>query len=273
MNPDPLHPEPLPFKQFTFEQVLFGQHALFALIQVQAKGKAGLFDQELFCSGFTLATDDKWYWISAGHVVTYLREAEQAGYTIGDSRFLDYGIKLQQAFPAYITLEAIDHIDDSDWFGADYAIFELNSLTQRNMIAGGATPVPMTRIATMGETFDRYFLVGCPTEWKQSEGDTIAFPLTTIYLERLENDLRGSVPRLVFDITKNAVTCNHKPMESIEGMSGGAIYGTRTCEDGTPAYALVGVQSTVLHGKAYACPASLLKNYLMGVAPDQMLSI
>src|SRR5688500_17609276 len=94
------------------EPVALGRHVLILYVERVAASTVEPQEQETTYSGFVLSVGSEWYWGSAGHVVTELKEAARHGYRIAVSRFFDLGLKYHMGFNAHFNVDDVEYIDD-----------------------------------------------------------------------------------------------------------------------------------------------------------------
>jgi len=203
-------------------------------------------------SGWVLALHDRWFWVTAGHCFRQcLDDPIRAGtLRIITSGFADYfGLEAAHQHVVPFTYEVGDgfHIDRGD-MGLDFGLIPLSDLTKRAFEANGVVPVSRQNwIHQDAVTFMQYRMLGFPTQPVQestfvaSDGSMGAFlQPVMIGIDRLDpGEVSGSPATTWFvgHIVPEAT------IPSIEGMSGGPIYGFRQGADGRWYYHVVALQS------------------------------
>ncbi len=233
--------------------------------------RSNLSPQSALYTGFVVDVEGHWLWITAGHVITEVRKAIEAGYVIQFSRFLDTGMIGKVAFPAHFdlasTISVFEEPGNVGLFatGMDYAAFPLNELTRQNFIKGGGAPIPIASILPVGFSAESYYVVGVPHQGSQvnlSE-DRASLAIVSYRLRRLEDDRRQGFLRLTFDTRDSEINVDGKPMRSLVGLSGGPVFGV---QGDFEQYGLIGVQSSESKDKltAFVCPVRPFLEALKG---------
>jgi hypothetical protein len=210
-----------------------------------------LFHTGIFAfSGFILNLHDRIFWITAGHCL-----ADKFDVPIKDGTlkiltcgFADYfGDKVINADPipySYAPGNAF-YIDD-DTRGLDFAAIPLPDLTVKALIANGVKAIGRENwISQTDLTFEHYKIMGVPThltECQVSPSGRVVSGIqpAMITIDRVDpNSIPGPLPDKWF---VGQIPDDVK-IQSIEGMSGGPIYGFRQKTEGQWLYYVVALQS------------------------------
>lgn len=204
-----------------------------------------------FFSGFVFEYADKWYWMTAGHILEEIElTLNHANYVLRDFALLDHfgpGELNKMAIPFdYASAWKYYEYDTSK--GLDYGIVELREHDKRLMRLNN---VPAITIAEWEDaatfTYIGHFMAGLPLDAVESHirsnQDVAVISSRTcpsvMYLEMQTEtqfgDTQTEYPRIVSKLSPNW------PEGDIKGMSGGPVFGI--CKE-TNEYRIVGIQSS-----------------------------
>lgn len=229
--------------------------------------------QKAFVSGFAFEAQDRWFFVTAGHIVvggepTAFRNLPQRGITIQSCYLNDLSrSRDSKAIPLDVT-EDRWLARDGEVDGMDVAFLELPANTVALLAANGVEPLREGSYSSQDIDFDCYVLLGLPAEWTRTEHPNVGgvTPID-LWLERLENErptAAGGLPRLVFQARlENTVDEQDSSLSSVKGMSGGPIFGVCT-KSAVPGYSLVAIQSSWIREEStlFASPFQPLGTYL-----------
>src|SRR6185312_5340239 len=185
-------------------------------------------------SGFIIEFLGKWFWLTAGHIFTkYLDHPINRNElrVIGGS-FVDYlGFEAKHfvGYPYIYSAGDAAFVYNRD-LGLDYALIALDGLKQVAFQKNNVVPLERSSWEHQHRlTFEFYRMLGVPkTEVVPSshQEDGVAFRLAMLAIDRLTPDeisILGDVPDGMFvgRIPEDAT------IKTVEGMSGGPIYGFR----------------------------------------------
>jgi hypothetical protein len=200
-------------------------------------------------SGIVMSFRGTWYCATAGHCIQHFRDmydredleiqhmflADHFGRNA--TSFTGHPFNLKERDDKTITM-----IDDAGK-GLDFGMIQLNSLEVQGMVKNGIVAITENRWMPQNKVvFERFFLLGSPAETASvidSMGTYLANPKTVffnVYPIDEHASIVPEIPWLSFKIP------DHVPLESIEGMSGGPIFGA--CLEGSGyRYWIVALQS------------------------------
>jgi hypothetical protein len=204
-------------------------------------------------SGFVLSVRGIWSIVTAGHVFSQIAEAKKAGHEFRDWLLDDsWGIDSEKQPPIPFDFEGADQYS-IDKPGLDYGLIGIRQY-YGSMLANNG-------VRALGENhwkedfppeFDHYAILGMPAELQEhtvSDGGILCgHNLVLLWVEREDSppaEVLKPYPcfygRLAPDLTSEG---DDIPLRSINGMSGGPIFGLYTDADGKSGYKLVAVQSS-----------------------------
>jgi hypothetical protein len=198
-------------------------------------------------SGFMMDIGGLWFYVTAGHVIVEIREAFESGGKFEVWRFDDQtaGNAFKGAavpYDFYVEKWFVLHDDD---VGMDYATVHLEGLVRQNLQAGGVVPITKQAWGLYSDpSFTQWVLLGVPAETVFQRQSAIEAKISLIPVKPTDSP-PGAVGsahnkffgRLLLESHGKAST-----VKSIEGMSGGPIFATRTV-DGKMKYHVIGIQS------------------------------
>lgn len=210
-----------------------------------------LFHTGLFAfSGFVLNLHDRFFWVTAGHCFDdkFDKPIRAGTLKILECGFADYfGDKVINAHKIPYSYEpGCAFYIDNESMGLDFGVIPLDNLTTRGLIANGVKAIGRENWEKQQDlSFEQYKILGVPThltECQISASGAIVGGLqpAMITIDRLDpNAIPNPLPDTWFvgqippDVT----------IQSIEGMSGGPIYGFRRGSQGKWLYHVVALQS------------------------------
>lgn len=195
-------------------------------------------------SGFVVAVEGEWFYVTAGHILRRVQAALAGGSTFGIWRLGDQTAGNRFAGTAIPYAFEIDRwfvLDDSD-AGLDYATVHLGGLYRQLLEAGGVLPLGSGAWSDHTDEHEHWALVGIPSESvsynqrTQISARVVVAPLTpTSAPESAGNRAQNQFYAKLLEDSDGVV-------KDIDGMSGGPIF--MLCDTGeTWKYNLIGVQS------------------------------
>ena len=197
-------------------------------------------------SGFVIEVLEEWFLVTAGHVLSELREAMDAG-----ARFRIWRLGDQTGSGKYGSKAIPFDFDVEDWLvisddenGMDYAATPLLSLFRAALERGGIVPLSERVWGNpWNDEFTRRVLVGIPKESASYDGVSVIcakFALAPMQPadpplnaeRKIENQFFSKLDEDPSDIIKN-----------LKGMSGGPIFSCKI-EGSNLHYKVLGVQSS-----------------------------
>lgn len=212
-----------------------------------------------FLSGFVIDFLGKWYWAGAGHCLQELDErVERRELRVVGGSYIDYlGFKAKHFHGYPYTYALGDGLYlHRPQLGIDFALIPLDGLMQASFQANNVVPIGRENWVHQHRLeYSFYRMLGIPqccVRDEKSGESGIALALLAIdeLREAADGDHRGM---LTGRIHRDA------DIETIEGMSGGPIYGFRFDEQGGLRYHVVAVQSSWLAQQriVFACPFAI----------------
>jgi hypothetical protein len=218
-------------------------------------------EQAVLFSGFVIAVDDLWFYVTAGHVPRTIQSAMAAGakfdiWRLGDQSargpYKDMGIPFAFVAEDWIVVE------DQD-VGLDYAALPLRDLYRQALERGGVIPIRRDAWGDHASEYDQWILVGVPFETVKHDGNSqITAKLVSVALVETTAP-EGAESKAANQFYARLIEGSETVVRSVEGMSGGPIFSIKRI-DGSLAYKVIGVQSAWYRGNRTiaACPFSLL---------------
>ena len=184
--------------------------------------------QEIFCfSGFALSIDDRWYLVTAGHVMESLEEALNEGCIIGEqiSHFHDTEENTTFSFEFDYVSTPRKHEYDPNLL-TDFGILEVPSDIQVQLKNCGVEAIDERIWHSGGNKYDMHGLFGMPDEFTNIqtlpthftvEPDPTLIPVTKVRRPRRE-------PRRSPLVYARMASRSRRYIRSIVGVSGGPIF-------------------------------------------------
>ncbi len=210
-----------------------------------------------FASCFVVDVEGFWILVTAGHVISSIQEALNAGISVHDFHLHDKlaGHQYEFAIPYPFDLE--------DWAvverdGADYAAAPLPNLVVRALAAGGIKPIG--EHAWGAEPFDQYpywLLAGIPDESMAVVSHRTVLKVTLMPMKPAAppTHVKDAPDARVYAQLISQPGLDSVAIRDIAGMSGGPVFGLRAGTERMH-YWLIGVQSGWYDVSriAYFCP-------------------
>ncbi|WP_327208005.1 hypothetical protein [Rhizobium johnstonii] len=250
----------------------FARHFVAICLVFRLKDDVGA-DRFFAASGAFIKIGEIYGILTAGHVINYLKEAVSderlikadcyLADTFGPVKLSDIGVPYSLKDAPYL---------DFDLKGLDFGVLFLND-NQVRLIEKHAI-VPITYDASVNEPsdLDRFWIMGLPAELTSKRVSDIGHGtvgLGIVALKKLQEDERfeGNFPRFKGEIIGDL------GVESIEGMSGGPIFGI--CSDRPEKYWIVAIQSSWLQSQriVYGCPIPVIVDILQGLHDDSIAEL
>jgi hypothetical protein len=210
----------------------------------------------LYASCFLVEVEYHWFLVTAGHVITDIRDGYAAGTAFSDFTLHDklagnqfpFGVPIPFDEDAWVVFDTLD---------ADIAATPLPSLIIDNLKAGGISPIGEVAWGPPPfENYDHWLLTGIPAETYARMGNQHLLKLTIIPLEPTEPptevprvDTGGVEGGIASDFPAQYGKIITQPgldqayVASVKGMSGSPVYGVRS-EEGKLKYWLLGIESS-----------------------------
>jgi hypothetical protein len=236
-----------------------GRHFVtLSCMQTSAKSRK---EHPVLFSGFVIVVDDVWFYVTAGHVLRFIRSATAAGdefdvWRLGDQTargpFKEVGIPFDFAPEQWFELE-------DDAIGLDYAALPLRDLYREALERGGVVPIPKNGWSDHVTECDQWVLVGVPAETVTHDGNSlITAKVVSVALKETDAP-EGAGTKAETQFYGRLIDGSEAVVRNVEGMSGGPIFATKRI-DGNMNYKVIGVQSAWYPGRRViaACPLSSL---------------
>jgi hypothetical protein len=196
----------------------------------------------LIFSGFITNICDRWFYVTAGHILRDIRTSLNAGgifdiWRLGDqtagNQFKDTAIPFDFNIDDWLIIE-----DEQN--GLDYAAIPLREIYCRQLHAGGVEPIGKDAWGDHLMDHDQWILAGIPSESVTYDGKSIiGARFTMIPLDVVDApELAGSKVQNQF--YGRLHTDSQSIVNNIDGMSGGPIFAVNNQE---LSYVVIGIQS------------------------------
>ena len=212
------------------------------------KGKL-LHHGVLAFSGFPIEMLNRWFWVTAGHCLKMLDDnIPTKTMELFRTEFMDCfgpGEPVLNGVPYTYEPGCGFFIEKKD-LALDFGLIPLRNLYRQNMVKNGVVAISRIHWESQAElTFSEYKILGFPAhdkveEFDASGGAEAAIRPVMIAIDRIEKGEIDNPPdgawfigRIPDDVT----------ISSVEGMSGGPIFGFRKSASGQWFYQIVGLQS------------------------------
>ncbi|ARQ56649.1 hypothetical protein EFR00_19105 [Rhizobium sophoriradicis] len=243
-------------------QTFLARHFVAISVNSRLKGDTGP-DRFFAASGLLIRIGDISGILTAGHVVEYLDEAVnhsdidglgcQLLDTFGETKLSDYGVPYDLKDSPRLHF----HNDEQ---GLDFGVLFLHEHQAR--LIEKHNIVPLTYEASRNEPadLDVFFLLGLPAELtseRVSPSGSATVGMTMLRLKKFESEEQTTLfPRFVAKID------SHTDLESLQGMSGGPIFGFNT--ERPNKYWIVAIQSSWKKSerKIFGCPVQHIYDIL-----------
>jgi hypothetical protein len=207
-------------------------------------------------SGFLADIDGHWFYVTAGHVLRDVDAAIRQGVTFDQWQFDDQTAGHRFAFTHVpFAFERAEWLDIYE-LGMDYAALPLRDLYREQLKAGGAQPLPEHTWSNHGVYHDHWFLLGIPNESLKMRPDG-NLSARTVGIALQECDPPEEAEDRGANVFYGRLAKGSEAVaQSIEGASGGPIFGLKRDERGNWKYWVIGVQSKWFAGARVAtiCP-------------------
>lgn len=195
-------------------------------------------------SGFMTSIQGEWFYITAGHIIEFIRQSIEKGDTFECWRLSDAtagGKFAEMAVPFDFNIDewAVLYVENE---GIDYAVTPITGLYKKQLEAGGVTPLAENSWGSHADDHEQWALFGIPSETVEHDGETV---ITAKYVMVALH--RTAAPTLAEDKANNQffakLTNNSEhAVKDVDGMSGGPIFGLTRIPSGWR-YGVIGVQS------------------------------
>jgi hypothetical protein len=193
-------------------------------------------------SGFLLGASGVWFYVTAGHILSDIRESLALGGEFDIWRLDDQtaGNRFKgAAIPYVFDINRWLVIEDKE-VGLDYAAVPLDTFYWRQLKAGGAIPIGKEAWGNPFTDRGQWALVGIPSETVAYDQESIITAgIVVMPLERAEEPMVAGRKAENQFYARLADLGNVK---DIEGMSGGPVFAVEEIE-GKWKYKVIGVQS------------------------------
>jgi hypothetical protein len=199
------------------------------------------------------------YFLTAGHILRNLRDAmANQSVNIERASLVDtFGLGRISNIPIPFDLAgASTFFIDED--GLDFGVIALSSYYSRLLSANGSVALDDKYWTKQPQTFEGYALLGLPGESTSERlngyGDATVCPTMFGVRQSDEHHAESKFPRFAGRLDPQLT------IRSVEGMSGGPIFGFRRDESGRLRYWVVALQSAWNSGTrvVYGCPLSVI---------------
>lgn len=218
-------------------------------------------DHPVLFSGFVIAVDEVWFYVTAGHVPRWIQRSIEAGgkfdrWRLGDQTargpFGEIGIPIDFVPEHWLILE-------DDTVGLDYAAVPLRDLYRQALERGGTIPIRKDAWGDHVTEYDQWVLVGVPTETVSHDGGSlITAKVVSVAVEETETP-KGAGDKAENQFYARLIDGSDAVVRNVEGMSGGPVFATKRA-NGNLKYKVIGIQSAWYRDTRTiaACPFSSL---------------
>lgn len=201
-----------------------------------------------YASCFVVEIEGQWILITAGHVITRLKEVASNGVHLSEFMLHDqlagnrypFGVPYPFAFEDWVV------IDNAD---ADIAVAPLSAMLAANLEAGGIRPIKEDAWGTPPlDQYQYWILAGIPAESHARANNFHTLKLTIVPLQPAtapSSSTDSTSTEKVFGKIVTQPDLDNAVVNDVKGMSGAPIYGVKEV-DGALRYWLIGVQSSWL---------------------------
>lgn len=200
-------------------------------------------------SGFVVEMANRWFWVTAGHCLKRLDENIPAGtIELLATEFMDCfgpGNPNRNGLPFHYEPGCGFYLEDES-LALDFGLIELSSLFRDNMVANGVTAIDHAHWnANIELSFSEYRMLGFPAHEKEEDldasgGAIAAIRPVMIAIDRITSDDLSNPPDGAWFIGRIP---DEVPIPSVEGMSGGPIFGLLKDDNGQWKYRVIALQS------------------------------
>lgn len=231
---------------------------------------------QFFLTSFVFSVCEYWFLITAGHCFKQIREELiDKGWIISSCSLLDFlGINARFKEPIPFPFDInkalyFPEINDDD-YSFDYGIYPLSSYFKKVLLSNNVKPLDEEVWKKQPNHIDKSALLGLPSELQKfDQGIEIgsSFIFADIVKEKPDGFKNISMPQIYAKIQMG------NGIRSIEGMSGGPLFGFRKYDNGEMRYWLLGLQSRWLRESHFiaVCPTKyiglLLESYISKINP------
>jgi hypothetical protein len=199
-------------------------------------------------SGFIVSVLERWYFVTAGHVIEDIETALSRGQILAKFQVNDcWGQEAKYPPQTFDYQGSFRQQSHNPKTGEDYGFVRLDENTQARMEANGVKPLH-EGAWTLRTQFDEYFICGVPALLQSTEPLPNAvkvqqnFGLFQVYKIPSPAHLMLPVKRLFFKRPDILEYVDGRCVDDIDGMSGSPIFGHDSV---TGDYFVIGIQSAV----------------------------
>lgn len=230
------------------------------LVPIFISLKSGQKTQSTVLTAFLMSVEEKWYLITAGHSISKIEElTTQHGYRISKCLLIDsLGAGAKYPHPIPFVYEKANPTCISDERDFDYGFLEVSSYYRKLLEANKVKPLDEEVWKKRPKKLDFYLLLGIPGETVNVKPKNIEFNPTLFSIEYLPNRPNGFSETIIPQFYGKIILDDE--INSIEGISGGPVFGFYENEKGEMRYWVVALQSTWLPKSHIisACPTHIL---------------
>ena len=222
----------------------------------------GDIKHQFIITSFAFSVSDFWFLITAGHCFKQIREELiDKGWTLVNCSLIDFlglNAKFKEPIPFNFDIKkAFFFPEINDDYSFDYGIYPLSSYYKELLLSNKIKSLNEEVWKNQPDHVDVCAIIGMPSElinFERSVELVSCFLYADIIDENPEGFKDTSLPRIYAKINLD------KGIGSIEGMSGGPLFGFQQLENGESRYWLLGLQSTWHPPSQHiaACPTKIL---------------
>lgn len=205
---------------------------------------SGEHEETLVFSGFMIDVKGEWFYVTAGHILSRIHTALEAGSSFDVWRFGDQtaGDRFKGTAVPYDFNSDTWLVLHDDNLGLDYAVVHIGDFYRRQLEAGGVEAIRKEAWSDHVTDYDHWALVGIPSETVDYDGQTII--TARVVISPL---VPAEEPALAGNKVNNQFYA--KPLDGSEalfkdadGLSGGPVFALKWVSDQWR-YSVIGVQS------------------------------
>ncbi|HMO85155.1 MAG TPA: hypothetical protein PKC18_09580 [Lacipirellulaceae bacterium] len=240
------------------------RHLVAVVLAYKCRGDDGELEKETHfacLTAFVISVGQHWYLVTAGHIIDGWRPATRKDrpVQIVATALADYfGIDATRTDPLRFNLFSLPtHHAWNQREDIDFAVMLIDEPLQTSLKQNGILPLPINEARQDYEDFYGFGLVGFPEEYcgPEPSGDpTCRTAGVEPVLVPIRRDIRLSKSTRDAAFVADVVTMGTQ--KSVEGMSGGPVFGYLQGKDGWSQYEVVAIQSqwNGIDKRIIACP-------------------
>ena len=230
------------------------------LVPMLFTAQEGRDSRQFIVTAFVLSVEDEWFLVTAGHCLRDIETIKTRGAEITSCALVDTlgeGAEFKYTIP-FAYERASPHYLSSDYPEFDYGMIPLSRYYRQLLEANNVQPLSEQVWNKQPDDFDFFKLIGVPFELLHFTNEFVEVTTALFDVEALDKLPEGfpepSIPQFVGKIHLA------EDIDSIDGTSGGPIFGFKEIPTGELRYWLVALQSRWYPTSqiVIGCPTKLL---------------